>query len=769
MKVITTKIQFTFCLLIFLTLTTIKAQSIWSNFKYPKITVIDQGEGTQNNANAIINAIGSTAEKRDLFYKKIILSVVKELYKTPEEVPNFNNLKIIFNPSYCNGIASKSGVPPSITIENSTPYLMMTLKQSVSALLYEISGTLTHEITHAYSHIPKNSGDYQEGTDFYGFIEGIADYVRLKQGYSTQADISIDEEHKWLKGYNCSAFFINYLNNTHPNFAYRLNKSCKTTNPWSFKNAVEHIIPGKTIEQLWNQYISNVAIKRENLYLPVVNFTVNKTEINVGEEIVFKNESLNYLKSRWIYKGKSCTEFTNAKDLKISFDVTGTYKVKLEVTNFKGHQTKEVSITVRGCGNKGNLALGKPVYFSSIEKDEFSAYKISDGDEDTRWSSNFNDDEWIYIDLQNQTKICGIAISWFSCCGIMIGAKEFEVLVSNDGINWSSERMLKNNFNNYNYISIDTVTRFVKVKGIKRAISSFGYSINELKIFGGDNIISNDCTTIPKYENGVIYKNGNRIQHHNKVYELRNTKWVYLFDCKTTIDTSAPSAPENLSASNITETSVALSWNISTDNVKVTAYDIYQGSSLIGRTSPGTSSNFNVTNLSENTAYSFTVYAKDEANNVSNASNTISITTLNTAVNQNDCRSISYFRNGVRYVHGDRVIYNNKAFELHNGQWIYLFNCTSIYASTETTASKDELPSEITIYPNLVDSSFNIAYYKPLSGATYSIFDTNGRKLKSGLYHFKIGIKELNLTSGATYYLKIYTDHKVFEKKFVKK
>lgn len=89
-------------------------------------------------------------------------------------------------------------------------------------------------------------------------------------------------------------------------------------------------------------------------------------------------------------------------------------------------------------------------------------------------------------------------------------------------------------------------------------------------------------------------------------------------------DTQAPSNPANLSASNVTTTTVDLSWNASSDNVGVTAYDVYQGNTVIATVS-GTSRQ--VTGLSSSTAYSFRVRAKDAAGNVSGFSNTVNVTT----------------------------------------------------------------------------------------------------------------------------------------------
>jgi len=90
-------------------------------------------------------------------------------------------------------------------------------------------------------------------------------------------------------------------------------------------------------------------------------------------------------------------------------------------------------------------------------------------------------------------------------------------------------------------------------------------------------------------------------------------------------DTQAPTAPTNLTASNITQTTVDLSWNASTDNVGVVGYDVYMGSSLLG-TVTGTTAT--VTGLTASTSYSFSVRAKDDAGNISPASNTVNVTTL---------------------------------------------------------------------------------------------------------------------------------------------
>lgn len=90
-------------------------------------------------------------------------------------------------------------------------------------------------------------------------------------------------------------------------------------------------------------------------------------------------------------------------------------------------------------------------------------------------------------------------------------------------------------------------------------------------------------------------------------------------------DTQSPTVPSNLKVSGMTATSVNLTWTASTDNVGVTSYEIYKGTTLAGTSA---TSNYTVTGLSANSSYTFTVKAKDVAGNLSSASNIITVTTL---------------------------------------------------------------------------------------------------------------------------------------------
>ncbi len=91
-------------------------------------------------------------------------------------------------------------------------------------------------------------------------------------------------------------------------------------------------------------------------------------------------------------------------------------------------------------------------------------------------------------------------------------------------------------------------------------------------------------------------------------------------------DTEAPTAPANLAASAITQTSFTLSWTVATDNVGVTGYDVYQNGIKINLTNI-TGTTYNVTGLSPATTYGYYVKAKDAAGNQSANSSTLNVTT----------------------------------------------------------------------------------------------------------------------------------------------
>ena len=95
-------------------------------------------------------------------------------------------------------------------------------------------------------------------------------------------------------------------------------------------------------------------------------------------------------------------------------------------------------------------------------------------------------------------------------------------------------------------------------------------------------------------------------------------------------DTTPPSVPNGLAGTATSGTSVALTWNASTDNVGVAAYNVFRNGSAIGTS---TTTSFTDTGVSPSTTYSYAVSAKDAAGNTSAWSVPVSVTTPATAGN----------------------------------------------------------------------------------------------------------------------------------------
>lgn len=100
------------------------------------------------------------------------------------------------------------------------------------------------------------------------------------------------------------------------------------------------------------------------------------------------------------------------------------------------------------------------------------------------------------------------------------------------------------------------------------------------------------------------------------------------------VDKQAPSVPDGLVSNNISNSSFTLSWKASIDNGSVSTYEIFKNGTLIGTTSLVY---FTVTGLSDSTAYTLTVQAKDASGNVSGLSSPLIITTTSSIPLAKDC------------------------------------------------------------------------------------------------------------------------------------
>ncbi|WP_354639141.1 glycosyl hydrolase family 18 protein [Kitasatospora camelliae] len=120
------------------------------------------------------------------------------------------------------------------------------------------------------------------------------------------------------------------------------------------------------------------------------------------------------------------------------------------------------------------------------------------------------------------------------------------------------------------------------------------------------------------------------------------------------VDNQPPTVPGTPSVTGTTPRSVSLTWGAATDNVEVTAYEVYNGSAL-AKTVPGTDTSATVDGLTPDTAYGFTVKAKDAAGNTSTASAAVSARTPKDDTNPGGALKIGYFTQWSIYSRGYSV------------------------------------------------------------------------------------------------------------------
>lgn len=128
-----------------------------------------------------------------------------------------------------------------------------------------------------------------------------------------------------------------------------------------------------------------------------------------------------------------------------------------------------------------------------------------------------------------------------------------------------------------------------------------------------------------------------------------------LITATTTADTTAPSVPTNITASNISGTGFKINWDAATDDTAVIAYTIFVNSIQTATTSE---LSYTLSGLAPSTTYQIAVSAKDAATNESARSNAVAITTTNGGSNGIDELFIS------EYIEPSGG--NNKALEIVN-------------------------------------------------------------------------------------------------------
>ncbi len=134
-----------------------------------------------------------------------------------------------------------------------------------------------------------------------------------------------------------------------------------------------------------------------------------------------------------------------------------------------------------------DLALGKPVTASSVHVVGREPDKVNDGDNNTRWESDFDPQQWICIDLEEPKLINKVVLSWDRA-----SARVYKIQVSDNASQW------KDVYYNYDCKKgIETAlfnpvtARYVRMYCIEKA-TSYGVSLYSMEIYGDNKEQIND-------------------------------------------------------------------------------------------------------------------------------------------------------------------------------------------------------------------------------------------------------------------------------------
>lgn len=321
---------------------------------------------------------------------------------------------------------------------------------------------------------------------------------------------------------------------------------------------------------------------------PVADFSADKTTVLVGNSVSFTDaSSYDPTSLSWSFEGGTPATSTSQNPT-VTYNTVGTYDVTLTATNAEGSDTETKT-------NYIEVVNELPIEYCSSQGNDYSY-------------------EWI----------AGVQVGDFSNTSGASGYTDFTDLTATLTTGQTYDITLTPDFsgstyNEYWKIWID-LNHDGDFDDVNENVFDQGGMSNST-VTGTITIPAGTASTTTRMRVTMKYNGEPSACETTFSYGEVEDYTVYIGGG----DSEAPTAPANLTASNITMTSLDLSWNASTDNVGVTGYQVYQNGSLLGNT---TGTSYNVTGLSSGTTYSYYVIAEDAAGNESAQSNVESITTL---------------------------------------------------------------------------------------------------------------------------------------------
>ncbi|MFD8572516.1 discoidin domain-containing protein [Streptomyces sp. NPDC059639] len=356
----------------------------------------------------------------------------------------------------------------------------------------------------------------------------------------------------------------------------------------------------------------------------------------------------------------------------VSFGAAQTRYVRVVVTANSGWQSAQLSeLEVHGSSDSStNLARGRTFTASSTTQ-TYLAANAGDGNAATYWESQNNAlPQWVQVDLGASVQVNRVVLrlpsTWETRSQTLTlqsstNGSDFADLVASKAYEFSSA-----NGQAQTLTFNTTTTRYVRVKVTGNTVQQAG-QLSELEVYGP----TSGDTTAPAAPSSLAYTEpatgqikltwkaatdnvkvtGYDIYANNQLRasvdgdtltytdtQPASSTLTYYVRAKDAAgnqsansnsvtrtgasgDTQAPTAPSNLSFTEATPGQVKLAWGASTDNVKVTGYDVYANGQLL-KSVAGDVTTYTDTQPQSATV-TYTVRAKDAADNVSAASNSV--------------------------------------------------------------------------------------------------------------------------------------------------
>jgi hypothetical protein len=168
-----------------------------------------------------------------------------------------------------------------------------------------------------------------------------------------------------------------------------------------------------------------------------------------------------------------------ALSLTFTEGMTGTANLRVRAVDAAGN-TSSAAFTVQVVDpNRGNVALGKTAVSTTVESAAYGAELATDGLPDTRWSSEYADEQALTVDLGGVFNVSQVVLRWETAYG-----QNYEVQVW-DGAAWQTVISEPNSDGQIDDIALPEPvdTRYVRLNLIKRG-TEWGFSLWEFEIYG---------------------------------------------------------------------------------------------------------------------------------------------------------------------------------------------------------------------------------------------------------------------------------------------